>query len=108
MITGSSLKQVAAQSIDQGGPGAGGLIFEVFAVTGNTTIYGAGQATYAAGNAKKIQKFLGGIAMPSAVDADHTLLAISTNETTDDQVTITSAAGLGQYVILWGVGGEAQ
>ncbi len=106
MLTDNSLKQVVAQSINQGGPGAGGLIFEAFkfATDTETIFYGAGADTYAAGNAKYIRKFLGGIAMPYVDDDDNTMLVISSTDNNDDTVTITSETTTPVSVLVWGVG----
>ncbi len=108
MLTGSSLKQVVAPSIEQGGPGAGGLIFEAFSLVSatETIFYGAGADTYAASNAKKIRKFLGGIAMPYIDDDDNTMLVISSTDNADDTVTITSETTTPVSVLVWGVGAE--
>ncbi len=108
MITGVSLAQVVMPSIDKGGPGAGGLIFETFVLADDAAIYAKGNTNAGADDCKFIQQILGGYAQPTIDDADHTLLAISSDETADDLATITTATGTTcpLYVLLWGVGAE--
>ena len=83
-----------------------GLIIEIIRLAAGTTntIYGAAHASAGSDDCKFISTILGGMAMPEADDADHTLAIVSTSTTTDDTLTVTSVASVAKTIWVFGLG----
>jgi len=108
MLSGTSLAQVSLSPASKP-ECSGGVITEFFYLAAGTThtIYGKGNTNAGASSCKKIEQIINVQMTPCAAPGSNNHAAVSTDETTDDTVTITTSNSVAKFVIVHGYGAEA-